>query len=163
MNAATHRRQAARSARIIGVLAGAFPRAIVLYERKRRPLKVGIRDDIITTCQPAIDKGFITVTDIRSALRRYTSADGYLLACRKAGLARVNLGGKIVGVVTSAEAAHARQVLKLRKAARRANAGLASTKNGPRAAGTANGPISTTRVMCNERSTPSGAGASPAV
>ena len=137
-----------------------WPRTFAVYERNRNPLALGIDRALLVAIAPAIEAGTVSVKDIKRALARYTNADGYQRNMLT-GTGRLDLDGKIVGVVTNAEAAHARQVLKLRKGATPANAGLASTKNGPRTAATANGPISA-EVMSDEKSTPSDAGASPA-
>jgi sRNA-binding protein len=144
-----------------GGLCKLWPATFALPERNRKPLALGIHGALLTAVEPAIDAGTVTVQEVKAALRRYVSAEGYLRACRRAGTARIDLAGNVVGTVTPVEAAHARQVLQLRKAARRANVGLASTKNGPRTAATANGPISA-NVMHYDKSTSSDAGASPA-
>jgi sRNA-binding protein len=149
---AARRVQAMRSAAVIERFERLWPKCFALCAPRRRPLKIGIDKDLIEICRPAIAKGIITIADIMGTPRVYTGADGYLRNMRT-GTGRLDLNGKIVGVVTGAEAAHARQVLKLHKAARRANYGPACTKNGPRTVGTANGPIST-KVMCHEKSTP---------
>ena len=153
MSARLRRERASRASAVIGALCQLWPRTFAFYERKRKPLALGIHTALLVA-------GTVTVKDIKRALARYTGANGYRRNIR-AGAGRLNLWGKIVGVVTSAEAAHARQVLELRKAARRANVGLTSTKNGPRTAATANGPISA-NVMHYDKSTSSDAGASPA-
>ena len=141
MSARLRRERASRASAVIGALCQLWPRTFAFYERKRKPLALGIHTALLVAVEPAIVAGTVTVKDIKRALARYTGANGYRRNIR-AGAGRLNLWGKIVGVVTSAEAAHARQVLELRKAARRANVGLTSTKNGPRTAATANGPIS---------------------
>jgi hypothetical protein len=117
-------------------------------ERRRSPRPVSaIRRVLAVLCQ-AIAKGVITATDIRRALARYVASDGYRPNIGT-GTGRLDLVSKIVGVV------------ELRKAARLAKSGLAPTKNGPRTAGSTNGPISA-NVIHRERSTPGGADASPA-
>jgi sRNA-binding protein len=63
-------------------------------------------------CQ-AIAKGVITAIDIRRALARYVASDGYQSNMRT-GTGRLDLGGNMVGVVTPAEAKHARQFLSER-------------------------------------------------
>jgi sRNA-binding protein len=159
MNARLRRERAIRASAIIGALRESWSGTFASPERNRKPLALGIHTGLLVAVEPAIKAGSITAKDVKRALARYTGADGHLRNMRT-GTGRLDLSGKIVGAVTSAEAAHAHQILKLRKAARRANSGLASTKNGPRTAGTANGPISA-NVMSHERSTPSDAGASP--
>jgi sRNA-binding protein len=99
-----------------------WPKCFVLRAARRLPLEIRIGHSAIT-------KGIITVADIKDTLRHYTSAGGCQRNMRS-GTGRLDLNGKVASVVTSAEAAHARRILKLRKTAKRANAGLASTKNG---------------------------------
>src|ERR1700738_2780179 len=94
------RKQAANEA--LGVLAEWFPNAFFLYERKRKPLKVGIQDDLITATA-----GAITVREIRDALCRYTGNVHYLRGVA-AGGERIDLDGKPAGQVTPSEAEHAR-------------------------------------------------------
>jgi sRNA-binding protein len=85
---------------IIGILAEKFPLAFFLNGSRRRPLKIGILDDLIIA-EPKISR-----TRLRSALRDYTSSPGYLLACRE-GAARVDLSGQPAGTVSEEEAQHA--------------------------------------------------------
>jgi sRNA-binding protein len=132
MSARLRRDRAIRASAVIGGLCKLWPDTFALPERNRKPLALGIHGALLTAVEPAIDAGTVTVQEIKAALRRYVSAEGYLRACRRAGTARIDLAGNVVGTVTPVEAAHARRVLKLRKAARRANAGLAFTKNGAR-------------------------------
>jgi ProP effector len=161
MSARLRRERVIRASAVLGAFSELWPHTFAVQGHHRKPLALGIHAALLVAIKPAIRAGTVTVKDIKAALRRYVSADGYLRACRRAGTARIDLTGKVVGIVTSAEAKYARQVLKLRKAARRANASPAPTKNGPRTAGTANGPISA-NVVHHEKSTPAAAGASPA-
>jgi ProP effector len=73
----------------------------VLYERKRRPLKLRI-DQAIT----AALGDTITPDALAIALRFYTGNTFYLRACTE-GAVRVGLDGEPVGTVTEHEAAHA--------------------------------------------------------
>ena len=66
----------------IVALAERFPRAFFVYERRRRPLKVGIYDDFIAAARD------IPADELGVALRVYTRNLGYLLAC-KVGAARI--------------------------------------------------------------------------
>lgn len=79
---------------IIGLLAERFPKCFAVYERRRRPLKLGIHHDI-TDIDPAA---------LTAALRSYVSADGYLCRCL-VGAPRIDLNGEPAGVVTAEEAA----------------------------------------------------------
>ena len=105
-----------RAAAIIERFAKLWPQAFVIYERRRVPLKVGIDADLIAACAPAIDKGLISAIDIKTALGSYTSATGYLFACKVTGAARVGLDGKVAGVVTEGQAANAQHILERRRA-----------------------------------------------
>jgi len=82
------RKQAANEA--LGVLAEWFPNAFFLYERKRKPLKVGIQDDLITATA-----GAITVREIRDALCRYTGNVHYLRGVA-AGGERIDLRARLL-------------------------------------------------------------------
>lgn len=85
-----------------------FPTCFSLYEWRRRPLKVGIRDDI------AAADNTITLQQIRHGLARYCGSDGYLSAMR-AGAARIDLDGNVVGAVTEEQAAGAAKGLRARR------------------------------------------------
>jgi sRNA-binding protein len=78
-----------------------------LSARTRRPLKVGIRDDVIAAL-PDIPPALISF-----ALGIYTSGVPYRSACIE-GAARIGLGGP-AGVVSPAEAAHARAQIDKRQ------------------------------------------------
>jgi ProP effector len=117
MSLAARRALAAYLVAIIARLERLWPRCFVVYEGRRRPLKLGIDRDVIAQCQQAIDKGLNTVKDLRRALRHYVGNTNYLKACGQ-GVGRVDLDGRIVGVVTADEARHAREVLRQRRAKR---------------------------------------------
>jgi ProP effector len=98
---------------VIALLAGTWPRCFAIYERRRKPLKVGIHLDIL----PALE-GTLTLQDLGPALRRYTTNSGYL-AAMKPGAARIDLEGRPAGAVTAEEAAGAAAGLAARKEKRR--------------------------------------------
>ena len=78
------------------ILRQRFPAAFArLSARKRRPLKIGIRDDIIAAV-PEID-----AAEIGRAVRLYTG--GRVEHC-VAGAQRIGLGGEPAGIVTADEA-----------------------------------------------------------
>jgi len=83
-----------RSAAIIERLARLSPAAFFVHECQRLPLKIAIDRDLIALCKPAIERGRVTVADIKSALRFYVTATGYLGACHE-GAARVHLAGNV--------------------------------------------------------------------
>jgi ProP effector len=93
--------RAAQAAEIIAILAERFPAAFVVYARRRKPLKTGIFDDLLTATA-----GRIPADALKGALQCYTRHFDYLRACRE-GTARINLDGKPAGVVTEKEAAWA--------------------------------------------------------
>ena len=82
---------AARRARAVARL---WPAAFFVHECQRLPLKIAIDRDLIALCKPAIERGRVTVADIKSALRFYVTATGYLGACHE-GAARVHLAGNV--------------------------------------------------------------------
>lgn len=91
------------------LLAERWPRCFAIFEQRRRPLKLGIDQDIAA----ALADPF-TPDELKSALRFYVGNIGYLLACRE-GAERVDLDGNVVGAVTAAEAAHAARVIARRQ------------------------------------------------
>jgi ProP effector len=99
----------------IALLAERFPQCFALYERKRVPLKIGIRRDI-----EAALNGAITPIELSNALRMYCGNSGYLHSTRP-GAPRIDLNGKPAGVVTAHESEAARARLKARKQAKAAS------------------------------------------
>jgi ProP effector len=85
---------------VIDLLCAKFPAAFVLYERRRRPLALGIHREVLAAMPT------LTEAQVRAAMRSYVGNEGYCRACR-AGAARINLLGHEAGVVTAAEADHA--------------------------------------------------------
>ena len=95
-------RGAAQAARaVIERLAERWPRAFAVFEARRRPLKIGIHDDIIAALG-----GAVTAAEIGVALRHYTGNIAYLDGLRT-GAPRVGLDGNTAGEVTAAQAADA--------------------------------------------------------
>lgn len=82
------------------VLAAAFPHAFAGKGKPKRPLKIGIFEDIRALGSD------ISGVRLRRALRNYTSGPLYLKAMI-AGAARVDLNGDQVGYVTEEQAEHA--------------------------------------------------------
>jgi len=93
--------RAAQAAQIITTLAERFPAAFAIYARRRKPLKIGVFDDLL-----AATAGSIPPAELKDALRAYCRSYGYFRACRE-GIARVDLAGQPAGAVTAAEAARA--------------------------------------------------------
>jgi sRNA-binding protein len=82
---------------LIAQLCETWPRCFFMYQKKRRPLKLGIHRDVLAA-QPDID-----VRELSIAMRIYTRNYGYLKACRE-GADRVGLDGEPAGTVTASEA-----------------------------------------------------------
>jgi ProP effector len=89
----------------IALLAELYPKCFAIYEERRRPLKIGIHQDI----QAALD-GAITPTELHRALGFYCSNPVYLSQTRT-GAGRVDLNGELAGAVTADEEAHAKATL----------------------------------------------------
>jgi ProP effector len=90
----------------IAVLADLFPAAFSVFERRRKPLKIGIHEDLIAALG-----GAVTEKEARLALAIYTGNASYLRASCNVGAARVDLAGNKVGSVDLAAATHAKQRL----------------------------------------------------
>jgi sRNA-binding protein len=91
----------------IAMLAQRFPAAFVVYEQRRKPLKIGVRNDIVAAL-PHLDP-----RRLQRALQVYTSTSGYLSAMH-AEAARVDLSGGCAGTVTVEDAAVAKARLVAR-------------------------------------------------
>jgi sRNA-binding protein len=139
--------RAAKAREIISILAEWFPQAFHLYERGRRPLKVGIHADII-----AATNGAITTSELGLGLQSYTSNRLYLLESCRPGTPRVDLSGNVAGHVSISEAENASA--KLQKIAQRRLARKACIKTTEPSIG----------VNSNNGATPEGAnGTEPAI
>jgi sRNA-binding protein len=84
---------------IIGSLAERFPKCFAICESRRKPLKVGIRDDIFAAIGDVFNK-----SDVFAALGYYASNPAYRKKLR-AGATRFDLNGNPAGVVTAEQAA----------------------------------------------------------
>jgi ProP effector len=93
--------RAAQAREIVTVLAEFWPNCFIVYEQRRRPLKVGIRTDLTKAAA-----GALMPAEIALALHHYTGNLPYLRACH-AGADRIDLDGNVVGRVTEHEAANA--------------------------------------------------------
>jgi ProP effector len=99
----------------IALLAETWPLCFAIYERRRQPLKVGIRSDILA----ALD-GAATPEELGAALRSYTGNPHYLRAMFiGAPRPRIDLDGNPYGEVTAEQAAAAAAKLAGYAAARR--------------------------------------------
>jgi ProP effector len=103
---------------IITRLAELCPKAIFVYEQRRRPFAIGIRDQIAERVA-----GALTPDELKLALRAYTRNVGYLRAMAQPGAMRIDIEGNEVGAVTPAQAASAAKAVAAhwaRQAARKA-------------------------------------------
>ena len=96
---------------IITYLAEKFPLCFVL-EGEAKPLKIGLFQDLAEALQ---DDERVSKTQLRQALRQYTSNWRYLYGCRE-GAVRVDLQGNPAGVLDAEHVAHAAQQLAEAKA-----------------------------------------------
>jgi len=78
-------------------LAEQFPEVFAMRSKDRRPLAIGIHDELLK-----IETG-LSANQLRHAMASYCTSIGYLHQVRE-GAARIGLDGHPVGVVTAAEA-----------------------------------------------------------
>jgi ProP effector len=95
----------------IELLCHKFPACFVQFERRRRPLKVGIVDDIQARLGDRIDRELLG-----RALRYYTRNTFYRMS-QQPGAPRIDLDGNESGTVSEADAANAAKDVAARKAA----------------------------------------------
>jgi ProP effector len=118
---------------MIELLATRWPLTFFVCEKRRRPLKIGIRQDIQAALGDAV-----TPDELSRALGSYCRNIGYLRACYE-GRGRVDLNGNIVSHVTSEEAKHCAASLAglpkrcAAKANKRLEEAAASAPSAPRA------------------------------
>jgi ProP effector len=98
----------------IELLCREFPQCFVQFERQRRPLKVGILDDILARLGDRIDR-----QQLGPALRFYVNNVFYRRA-QRAGVPRIDLDGNESGTVSEADAASAAAAVAQHKATRMA-------------------------------------------
>jgi sRNA-binding protein len=89
----------------IGLLAELYPKTFSVHEGKKRPLQLGISDEL----QAALD-GAVTPKELSAALRRYVSNRAYLAGLRH-GAYRIGLNGTPQGIVAKDEEEHAQSQL----------------------------------------------------
>ncbi|MBY4836797.1 RNA chaperone ProQ [Pantoea sp. DY-5] len=99
------------SKEVIAFLAERFPQCFSA-EGEARPLKIGIFQDLVERVQGELS---LSKTQLRSALRLYTSSWRYLYGI-KAGAIRVDLDGNACGVLDDQHVEHARKQLEEAKA-----------------------------------------------
>src|SRR5215831_8473931 len=90
---------------VISLLAEKWPSCFSIIESGRRPLKLGIRDDVLAALDGAISAGKVS-----AALRWYVSSPEYQRRLLH-GACRVDLNGRPAGTVSHEDEAHARAQL----------------------------------------------------
>ncbi|MCQ9123022.1 RNA chaperone ProQ [Rodentibacter caecimuris] len=110
---------------IIAYLAEKFPLCFIL-EGEAKPLKIGLFQDLVEALK---EDERVSKTQLRHALRQYTSNWRYLHGCRE-GAERVDLYGNPAGVLDAEHVAHAAEQLAEAKAkfAEKRKAELAAKK-----------------------------------
>src|SRR5262245_39829786 len=93
---------------VIRTLAERWPKTFFPKAKKRKPLKVGILEDL-TAAAPDINR-----KTLRLALRMYTITDAYLFACSK-GHKRIDLNGNEVEEISEKDKARASEILGAKK------------------------------------------------
>ncbi len=96
---------------IIAYLAEKFPLCFSV-EGEAKPLKIGLFQDL---CEALADDENVSKTQLRYALRQYTSNWRYLYGCRL-GVERVDLQGNPAGLLEQQHVEHAQQQLAEAKA-----------------------------------------------
>lgn len=117
----------ANNKQVIAYIVERFPKCFTL-EGEARPLKVGIFKDI---AECLADDEKVSKTQLRAALRQYTSSWRYLYGV-KAGAVRVDLDGNDSGELEQEHIEHAKKALsegKARVAERRKEQAAAKSEN----------------------------------
>jgi sRNA-binding protein len=94
---------------LVAILAWIYPECFFVYERRRKPLQVGIHISLIESSRHDLSND-----EIKAALRYYVFNAEYLKKL-VAGAGRVNLDGVVVGKVTLDEQHHAEGQLQWRR------------------------------------------------
>jgi len=93
--------------KIIDWLAEHFPAAFFKKSNQVKPLKIGIFDDIIDFYE-RLDSPPFSKKALREALNYYSASPAYL-NCQKANVARIDLFGNELDIVTEEQAKYAYQ------------------------------------------------------
>jgi ProP effector len=92
---------------IIDWLIDHFPNAFFKKGSQIKPLKIGIFDDIIDFYE-RLDSPPFSKKSLREALSYYSASPAYL-SCQKSGVARIDIYGNELDVVTPEQAKYAHQ------------------------------------------------------
>jgi sRNA-binding protein len=133
------------------VLADWWPLTFAVYAPQRKPLKIGIHQDILAAAE-----GAIADHEVSLALRHYCNGSFYLHACVE-GADRLDLDGNVAGTVTADEAAHAADKLaqyQARQPKPRSRTAR-QPRSGPITTVSTNTTVSTTTVSTTEITTKS--------
>ncbi|QUJ68837.1 RNA chaperone ProQ [Photobacterium sp. GJ3] len=103
------------SKEVIAYIAAQFPKCFTV-EGEAKPLKIGIFQDL---AERLSDDPKVSKTQLRAALRQYTSSWRYLHGV-KAGASRIDLDGNECGVLEQEHVEHAQKALEESKAKVRA-------------------------------------------
>lgn len=117
---------------ILAYLYETFPLCFIA-EGETKPLKIGLFQDL---AERLADDSKVSKTQLRAALRRYTSSWRYLKSI-KPGVQRVDLDGAECGEIDQSHVEHAQETLKAsqeRAKAKRAEQRAAEGKNGDKPA-----------------------------
>jgi ProP effector len=91
---------------VIHILNAAFPACFAVYQQRRKPLKVGIKHDLVAV-MAASGKSVVTEAEIGRALAIYSGDVGYIRKLKK-GRPRFDLDGNVAGEVSADEAERAK-------------------------------------------------------
>jgi ProP effector len=90
----------------VELLCERFPRSFFQFERRRRPLKLGIRQDLEAILGDQVDRKLLG-----AALKQYTNNLGYRQAHKIVGNPRLDLDGNACGEVSEQHALQGRDAI----------------------------------------------------
>ena len=95
---------------LIILLAERWPKCFSVFERSRRPLKIGIFHDVMAALGDSVSR-----TELKDAFRFYCGNVWYLSHSCYVGTPRIDVDGNVAGVVTEEEAQNAATSLTRRR------------------------------------------------
>jgi ProP effector len=90
-----------------------YPRTFFPNQAERRPLKLGVRNDLVADTA----RHGLSDAELRRALSQYCRSPGYLAACTE-GAVRIDLNGMPAGTVTAEAVAAAVKIARLSQKSR---------------------------------------------